>query len=87
MQIRQDNFSKNSKLITWSVKKQIIGQIIWQIVILFFVSFTGHLFIPEIEDGVDKIIGDDWAAKYSSSSKQYIANGLFANPLIDSTSY
>ena len=29
-----------------TVKKQIVGQIIWQLLILFIVIFTGHMFIP-----------------------------------------
>ena len=41
--------------------------------------FFGHYFIPESEDEVDGIIGDDWAAKYLSSGKRTICWGIKEN--------
>jgi hypothetical protein len=67
--------------------KQIISQVVWQLFVLVAVMFTGHLWIPESYDQMDAVIGTDWSAKYSDSAQTLISNGLFTNPLLDSTSY
>lgn len=73
-----DNFGKQSELISWSVKKQIVTQIFWQTLLLLIVLFTGHLFIPQSADSVDSVIVLS-TAKYSGT---HVANGLYTNPLI-----
>ena len=78
------NFGKQSGLVSWSVKKQIVSQVFWQVFLLFIVMFTGHLFIPQSADSVDSVIGSNTAAKYSGSN---VANGLYTNPLLDTPSY
>lgn len=55
--------------------------------ILLIVMFTGHLFIPEGPDSFDEVIGVNWSAKYSTSSLNFVANGLYTNPLLDTPSY
>jgi hypothetical protein len=44
--------------------KHIIGQSIFQIIVLLILILKGHLIIPEYKDEFDKIIGTDLAAKY-----------------------
>ena len=80
-------YQKDSPIISGSMKKQIITQVVWQTFVLFAVLFTGHRWIPESADSFDEIIGSDWSAKYSDPAKSLVANGLFNNPLVNSTSY
>lgn len=51
-------------------------QIIYQIIVLIVVVFFGHMLIPEDMDDVDKIIGNDWSAKYNDDTKTTIAWGV-----------
>lgn len=60
------DYQIDSSPLSASVKKQIVGQCIWQIFILALVMFTGHLFIPENYDSFDETIGTNWNAKYSN---------------------
>ena len=56
-------------LLTEPVVRQVIGQTTWQLFVVVMMLLTGHLYLPETADGIDSVIGDNWAAKYSSSMK------------------
>ena len=80
-------YQKDSPLLSGSMKKQIVSQLIWQTLVLLLVMFTGHQWIPEVSDEMDSIIGSNWSAKYHSVEKTLVANGLYNNPLLDTPSY
>jgi hypothetical protein len=44
--------------------KHIIGQSIFQIVVLLILIVEGHKFLPEYKDEFDEVIGSDLSAKY-----------------------
>jgi magnesium-transporting ATPase (P-type) len=84
---RIGKYHKNSPLLSGSMKKQIISQVITQAIVLLGVMFTGHLWIPEEVDAFDSVIGSNWSAKYSTADQEFVANGLYSNPLLESMSY
>ena len=43
-------YQKDSPLLTGSMKKQVVSQIIWQTLVLFIILLTGHKWIPEVSD-------------------------------------
>lgn len=58
--------------------KHIIGQAIFQLVILLVLLFVGPSFIPEFKDGFDTKIGSDLGAKYFNGiAESTIADGKF----------
>lgn len=46
------------------MKKHIIGQALFQIIILLLLMFFGQYIIPEYADEFDTVIGNDLNAKY-----------------------
>lgn len=46
------------------MKKHIVGQAIFQIIILLLLMFFGQHIIPEYADEYDNVIGSDLNAKY-----------------------
>ena len=69
-------YSKKVDLIDKEGWTQIIMYTVIQLLLIFFVTFIGPMFIPESIDEVDLIIGNDWIAKYSDSTKSTISSGL-----------
>lgn len=55
--------------------KHIIGQTIFQIIILMILLFVGPTFLPEYQDEFDSVIGKDLSAKYFKG----IAEGTMAD--------
>ena len=54
----------------------ISSQVILQVLILVILLFFGQNFIPESIDGLDNLIGDNWAAKYHSITRKTVCLGL-----------
>ena len=46
--------------------KHIIGQSLFQMVVLFFLTIFGQYFLPEYADDFDNEIGGDLGAKYNN---------------------
>lgn len=46
------------------MRKHIIGQAVFQIIVLLILMFFGQHIIPEYADGFDSVIGSDLKAKY-----------------------
>ncbi len=58
--------------------KHIIGQSIFQIIVLLILMFWGQHFIPEYADEFDSEIGQDLGAKYYMGQPEgTVANGMF----------
>lgn len=57
--LNQQPNSPNERLVTNTMMKHIIGQAIFQLVVLILLLFLGPQFIPEYKDEFDDIIGTD----------------------------
>ncbi len=58
--------------------KHIIGQSVFQIIVLLLLMFFGQHFIPEYADGFDSVIGTDLGAKYyNGQAEGTVVNGMF----------
>lgn len=58
--------------------KHIIGQTVFQIIVLIVLIFWGPTFIPEYADEFDDVIGTDLGAKYYMGQPEgTVANGMF----------
>lgn len=60
------------------MRKHIIGQAVFQIIILLLLMFFGQHVIPEYADEFDSVIGSDLQAKYYMGQPEgTVANGMF----------
>lgn len=58
--------------------KHIIGQAIFQLIVLLLLLFLGPSIIPEYKDGFDGVIGQDLEAKYFNGvAETTVADGKF----------
>ena len=70
------NYRKSESLINSEGWKQIATYSLTQLIILFTVTLLGPLFIPEKQDDIDELIGENWMAKYADETKSTICSGL-----------
>lgn len=76
--LNQKPNSPDERLVTKTMLKHIIGQAIFQLVILLILIFFGQMIIPEFKDGFDGRIGQDLAAKYLNGvPESTVADGKF----------
>jgi hypothetical protein len=70
-------FEKREKLITKTMIKHVVGQSIFQMIVLLLLIFVGPYIIPEYADQYDSVIGTDLNAKYFNGQLEgTITNGM-----------
>ena len=57
--MNQQPNSPSERLVTKTMMKHIVGQAIFQLVVLILLLFLGPQFIPEYKDEFDDVIGTD----------------------------